>query len=95
MVTMRTLTAEQVGRLAVALDEALEWRDLPDGDSCSWTCEHDHAGTVRILGDMGLSYPEIEAVLAELNELGGRCDCEVVFYVLPGPLWRPQPGEGE
>jgi hypothetical protein len=80
---MKTLTGEQLGKLGEALERALDLRE-EDGEM-TWDCGHDHAATVRILGDMGLSYEQIEAATEELNSLGGYCDCEVMMNVICGP----------
>jgi hypothetical protein len=80
---MKALTAEQMSKFADALGEALNLRE-EDGE-CTWDCDHDHAATVRILGDMGLAYEQIEAAVEELADLGGYCDCEVMFNVICGP----------
>ena len=72
---MKTLTDAQLKELGETLGEALSPED----------CEHDHATTVRVLGDMGLAYDQIEATVAEFKDLGGRCDCEVMFNVILGP----------
>jgi len=80
---MRTLTTEQLEALVEPLHVALNYREA-NGEA-TWDCDHDHAATIRILGDMGLSYEQIEAAVEEFNELGGHCDCEVILNVIFGP----------
>jgi hypothetical protein len=76
MKTMGTLTEDQLGQLAAELDAAL----MPgEGIDYSRGCEGDHTWTRRLLGDMGLTWEQIEAVSEELKDLGGGCDCEVVL----------------
>jgi hypothetical protein len=77
---MKTLTRGQMGDLAKALHDALNPRG--EGTSFTWDCEHDHARVTRILGDMGLTYEQIEAAVEELKALGGHCDCEVMLNVV-------------
>lgn len=77
---MKTLTTEQLEQLEERLHAALNPRG--EGDAFTWDCEHDHSRTTDALGDMGLSWEQIEEVVEELNDLGGQCDCMVMFNVL-------------
>jgi hypothetical protein len=87
---MTTLTAGQVQAFGSALEGALNLRE-EDGH-WTWDCGHDHAASNRILGDLGLSYQQIEEVIAELNDRGGHCDCEVILNVLCGQGTDAKPG---
>jgi hypothetical protein len=94
---MKTLTREQMEQLAEGLQEALNPRG--EGADFTWDCEHDHTRVTRILGEMGLTYQQIEAAVEELDNLGGHCDCEVMLNVLCAGDERreqrsPLPGEG-
>jgi hypothetical protein len=77
---MKTLTDDQLEQLGETLEAALNPRG--EGEAFAWDCEHDHAHTTSILGDMGLTWGEIETVIEELNDLGGHCDCEVMLNVI-------------
>src|SRR5437867_2574450 len=77
---MNTLTDEQLNTLASALDPALNPRK--ENGRFKWDCEHDHARTTRILTTMGFTPTAIEAILEELSNLGGHCDCEVMLNVV-------------
>jgi len=87
---VKTLTARQMKALAEGLTEALNPRE-EDGEP-TWDCEHDRSMTVRLLGDLGLTFEHIEAVLKELDDLGGHCDCEVMLNILcrqESQAWPP------
>jgi hypothetical protein len=77
---MKTLTDEQIRELGDPLGDALNPRG--EGEDFTWDCDHSHDNTIRILGDMGLTYEQIEAVVAELNDVGAHCDCEVMWNVV-------------
>jgi hypothetical protein len=77
------LTREQQDILAEQLNRALNPRWVRD--EFTWDCEHDHSQVIRILGDMGLSYQDIEEVVEDFDQRGGHCDCEVMLNVLCGP----------
>jgi len=46
-----------------------------------WTCFGDLRFTTRILREMGLDEPSIDASAACFKGRGGYCDCEVIFNV--------------
>src|SRR5262245_8553109 len=77
---MKTLTDEQLDALADGLYQAVNFQEVEG--RLTWNCNHDHAHTIQILGDMGLSYLEIEAAVKEMSELGGNCDCEVILNIV-------------
>ena len=85
VVTFAAGTAgDVVGRiLSGPLGEALGLRT--EGGKEVWDCEHDHAHVTRILGEMGLSWGEIEALVEELRDRGGGCDCEIMMNVVCDP----------
>ena len=62
------LTQEQVEELFAFLESQLE--ETP--------CDHTLQFTTQWLEE-NLNPSEIEAVLAEINEMGGYCDCEVLM----------------
>jgi hypothetical protein len=77
---MRTRTSDQRKDLADALNEARDPRE--EKGEWPWNGEHDHAATIRALGELGLRYEQTEAVVEELNDLGGHCDGEVMLNVI-------------
>jgi hypothetical protein len=82
----RRLTTEQWERLADELDAALNPR-LDENYESTCDCDQDghdgHTRTIQILGDMGLAWDQIEEIVTDLNDRGGRCDCEVRWGILP------------
>jgi hypothetical protein len=71
------LSNEHLKAFGDALHEALDPQE--DGSD---NCGGDHAHTRQILGDVGLSYLEIESTIEEFCDLGGYCDCKVMLNVV-------------
>ena len=65
-----------------------------DLDSMTWRCDHDHRRAKKILLDMGY---DIDTSIQYFNDLGGFCDCEILFNVGEcGPYhWVPTKEEAQ
>jgi hypothetical protein len=79
---LKTLTGEQLDRLAARLNGADALDPRGGEEDFTWNCDNELTHTRRILGDMGLTWEQIEAATEELEDLGGHCDCEVMFNVV-------------
>jgi len=47
----------------------------------SWTCFGDLRFSTRILREIGLDEPSIDATTVYFKGRGGYCDCEVIIHV--------------
>ena len=74
------LLPEHADTFAEKLSEALNLRQ--EGSEEVWDCEHDYRRTRRILAEMGFSPRRVRELVKEFHDLGGHCDCEVMFNVI-------------
>jgi hypothetical protein len=63
--------------------EGCDFKDDPDR-GMTWQCAGgtDKSISMRILGEMGISYAQAQVFLAECDRNGGHCDCEIIFNAM-------------
>lgn len=84
---------EQVEEFLIELEgpEGCNFQMEPDKpETATWHCGggHDQSHSRKILNKMGIPKGERDAFLKECTELGGHCDCEIVFNAADTLLGR-------
>ncbi|MBI1849984.1 MAG: DUF2695 domain-containing protein [Planctomycetes bacterium] len=73
--TLRTLTPAELSTLLVRLSERVS---IVGEGFVGLRCDGDLMQTRRILESLGKTPGEVRWIVAELREVGGYCDCEVL-----------------